>query len=123
MAERLRTAGSQGENPFSTQATAAVHEVPGGVTRSINLLSSESLSSGYRKQRKTIERDTVEEAATALGLVEETPIVENKPSPVNSAPVAVASETVPRSMVDTLIDAMKTKRTTTQGVIQHEQVL
>jgi hypothetical protein len=26
-------------------------------------------------------------------------------------------------MVDTLIDAMKTKRTTTQGVIQHEQVL
>lgn len=123
VAERLRTAGLQGENPFSTQAMVAVHEFSGGVPRLINLICGESLSSGYRKQRMTIEKDTVGEAATALGLVEETTIVESKPSPANSVPVPAASETVPRSMVDTLIDAMKTKRTTTQGVIQHEQVL
>lgn len=121
VAERLRTAGLQGANPFTASALPAVHESSGGVPRLINLICEECLSLGFRKQRKTIEPDIVEEAAAALGLVEEIPVVEDTPVPTKSIPVAATP--APRSMVDILIDAMKTKRTTPQGVSQNEQVL
>lgn len=114
--ERLRTAGLQGASPFTTSALVAVHEFTGGVPRLINLNCEESLSLGYRKQRTTIDIDIVEEAASALGLVEEDVAIDGQAyiaAPSAAAPIAASA---PHSMVDTLIEAMKTKRSTTQGV-------
>jgi general secretion pathway protein A len=68
VSERLYAAGLQGSSPFSPDALTVIHSFSGGVPRLINLVADGSLAFGFRKQRNTIQSDTVEEAAASLGL-------------------------------------------------------
>ncbi|SRR6266446_4409016 len=119
--ERLRIAGLERTNPFPEKTLEAIHGYSGGVPRLINLICEECLLMGFRQQREMIQPEIVGEAAISLGLVEQTPVVENKPLVVMPGPSTKLE--APMSMVDVLIEAMKNKCTTTRGVSQNEQVL
>jgi len=107
--ERLQFAGLKGPSPFAEPALESVLRHSSGVPRLINLICDACLSLGFKTQRKTIRFDMVEEVAGLLGLVEAEPLVEKKaiPVPVNNG------SSVPRSIVDMLIETMKHNRAVT----------
>ena len=85
------------------------------------MICEECLLIGFRARREMIQPEIVGEAVISLGLVDQIPIVENKPLPVMAGPSAKLE--APMSMVDVLIEAMKNKRASSRGVSQNEQVL
>jgi hypothetical protein len=115
--ERLKLAGHQGTSPFPDATVEGIHHHGAGVPRLTNLLCDACLSLGFRTKRKTIELDMVEEVAISLGLLEtvKVEVPERKAIP---APVPTGTG-MQRSIVDTLIEAMKQNR----GVRENEQVL
>lgn len=105
--ERLRFAGLTGTSPFSGPALEAVLLHSTGVPRLINLLCDACLTFGFKKQRRVVQPDIVEEAAGHLGLVEVAPMV----AEVNFAAMSPAKGNgMPNSIVDSLIDSMKRNR-------------
>jgi general secretion pathway protein A len=106
--ERLKLAGHQGMSPFPSGTVEAIHQYASGVPRLTNLICDACLSLGFRTKRRTIQLDMVEEVAISLGLLEPVKVValERKAIP---APVPSVSG-MQRSIVDTLIEAMKQNR-------------
>lgn len=105
--ERLRLAGLTGASPFCGSAMEGILQHSTGVPRLINLLADACLTIGFKRQRKTIQPDTVDEAAMNLGLIEvKPPVVERNllVMPVPEGP------RIPNSIVDSLIDSMKRNR-------------
>jgi general secretion pathway protein A len=119
IAERLHLAGLKGPSPFSSSALEAVVRHSSGVPRLINLLCDGCLALGFRTERLTIQADLVEETAVSMGLIEPAPELKmesvaslgakgsgNRDSVGNAA----SAGGVQKSIVDTLIDAMKQNR-------------
>src|SRR5215813_10675803 len=70
ISERLRIAGSNGEEIFSPQAIEAVHQHSRGIPRVINLLSEHALIRAFLEQRKPIAAETIEGVARDFSLDE-----------------------------------------------------
>jgi general secretion pathway protein A len=117
ISERLHAAGMEGHMPFHDQALEAIHDRTEGVPRSINLVCDGCMALGFRMQRTEIKQEIVEEVAVSLGLARATPLREKKnPSPAVE-PISAAK---PKTIVDTLIEAMKQKSRYAEGVGPHE---
>ena len=61
--QRLRMAGSTGEEIFSSQAIEAVHHHAGGIPRITNLLCEHALISAFVEHSKTVSKKIVEDVA------------------------------------------------------------
>ena len=68
--QRLRTAGSTGEEIFSSQAIEAVHHHAGGIPRITNLLCEHALISAFVEHSKTVSERIVEDVARDFDLQE-----------------------------------------------------
>lgn len=81
---------------FPADACSLIHEVTGGVPRVINVLCDAALVFGYAEERRTIDRDMIDEVITEL---EETGIV-RRPKPganVAASPALPATPASPKS--------------------------
>lgn len=83
IAERLRIAGSDGEEIFTPEAMDAVHLYSLGIPRVVNLLCEHSLINTYVEQERLVTPKTVEDIAREFQLDEIEPI----PPPRSSAPI------------------------------------
>ena len=68
--ERLRIAGSTGEDVFGPDAVEAVHRLAGGIPRVINLLCEHALITAFVVHSKTVSAKMVEEVARDFDLQE-----------------------------------------------------
>lgn len=119
VAERLYSAGLEGESPFPVEAIEAIHRHSGGVPRVINLVCEGCLALGFRTQQRLIRPEMVDEVSVSLGFAQPAPGVEGKS--VSAQPVPEVPR-APRSAVDMLIESMKQNRTVVRGANQNEQV-
>ncbi len=76
---------------FPSDAASLIHEVTGGVPRLINVLCDAALVFGYAEERRSIDRDMIDEVITEL---EETGLV-RRPKPAEAA--AMSSAAAPSS--------------------------
>src|SRR5215813_10848238 len=81
--ERLRIAGSDGEEIFSTEAIDTAHRLSRGIPRVINMLSEHALIRAFSEQRKPIPSDIVEAVSRDFSL-DEAEILE-QPEPKRTA--------------------------------------
>jgi general secretion pathway protein A len=56
---RMRTAGCDGEMPFTREAVALIHESSRGIPRTINVMCDNALLSGFALDRKPVDRKIV----------------------------------------------------------------
>jgi general secretion pathway protein A len=68
--ERLRVAGSDGDEIFSALAIEAIHRHARGIPRVTNLLSEQALVRAFNQQRRPVSAETVEEVARDFSLDE-----------------------------------------------------
>src|SRR5579864_1845945 len=68
--QRLRMAGSTGEEIFSSEAIEAVHHHAGGIPRITNLLCEHALISAFVEHSKTVSEKMVEDVARDFDLQE-----------------------------------------------------
>jgi general secretion pathway protein A len=66
--QRLRMAGSTGEEIFSSEAIEAVHDHAGGIPRITNLLCEHALISAFVEHSKTVSEKIVEDVARDFDL-------------------------------------------------------
>ncbi|HKI25061.1 MAG TPA: AAA family ATPase [Candidatus Sulfotelmatobacter sp.] len=66
--QRLRIAGSNGQEIFAPQAVTAIHHYAGGIPRVINLLCEHCLVSAFVDQQKVIEPQVVDAVARDFDL-------------------------------------------------------
>jgi general secretion pathway protein A len=119
VAERLYSAGLEGEAPFPLDAIEAIHRHSGGVPRLINLVCEGCLALGFRTQQPLIRPEMVEEVSISLGLSQPATGLESKGVSFPSAADVPRAE---RSAVDMLIESMKQSRAVARGAKQNEQV-
>jgi general secretion pathway protein A len=119
VAERLYSAGLEGEAPFPLDAIEAIHRHSGGVPRLINLVCEGCLALGFRTQQPLIRPEMVEEVSISLGLSQPATGLESKGVSFPSAADVPRTE---RSAVDMLIESMKQSRAVARGAKQNEQV-
>jgi general secretion pathway protein A len=80
--QRLRIAGSNGQQIFEPEAIADIHRYANGIPRVINLLCEHCLVSAFVDQEKTISPAVVEVVARDFDLVDPTPLqAEPAPAP------------------------------------------
>ena len=91
--QRLRIAGSNGQQIFEPEALAAIHRYSGGIPRVVNLLCEHCLVSAFVDQQKTVGAGVVDAVARDFDLE-------------GSQNVGPASQTVPDKF--DLMDALKT---------------
>lgn len=91
--QRLRIAGSNGQQIFEPEALAAIHRYSGGIPRIVNLLCEHCLVSAFVDQRKTVGAEVVDAVARDFDLE-------------SSHSVGTASQVVPDKF--DLMDALKT---------------
>jgi hypothetical protein len=91
--QRLRIAGSNGQQIFEPEALAAIHRYSGGIPRVVNLLCEHCLVSAFVDQHKTVTAVVVDAVARDFDL-------ESKYN------VGTASQVVPDKF--DLMDALKT---------------
>ena len=91
--QRLRIAGSNGQQIFEPEALAAIHRYSGGIPRIVNLLCEHCLVSAFVDQRKTVGPEVVDAVARDFDLE-------------SSHSVGTASQVVPDKF--DLMDALKT---------------
>jgi general secretion pathway protein A len=97
VAQRLRIAGSNGQQIFDPDALAAIHFYSGGIPRVVNLLCEHCLVSAFVDQQKVVTRNVVEGVARDFDL--------------GDSPIATAeTEMVPAGSAEKfdLVDALKT---------------
>src|SRR5262249_34539995 len=82
--ERLRIAGSNGEEIFSPQAIEAVHRHSRGIARVVNLLSEHALIRAFVEQRRPIPAETIEDVARDFSLDEVELVSQPTPEPRTS---------------------------------------
>jgi len=121
IAERLHLAGLRGPSPFPSDTLETVLEYSTGVPRLINLVCDACLTLGYRTGRTVIQPSMVEEVAISLNLADPALVVHKAGGSAysglgttqqNESVNSFASRGVQKSIVDSLIDAMKQNRTT-----------
>jgi general secretion pathway protein A len=101
VAERLQAAGLRGPSPLMPGALDVVHGYTQGVPRLINLLCDKCLMIGSSRNVKNIAREIVEDAATALDILD-TNVRDQAAEPVKMG--------MSRTTLDVLIEALKHDR-------------
>jgi general secretion pathway protein A len=91
MQQRLRIAGSNGNEIFEPEAMTAIHRYSKGIPRVVNLLCEHSLVSGFVDQQKTIGANIVEAIAKDFELIGE--------NGAGNGEAATATHLVPRPEV------------------------
>jgi general secretion pathway protein A len=104
--ERLRIAGSDGEEIFTREAIEAIHKYSRGIPRITNLLCEHSLISAFVDQRKPVPREMVEDVARDFDLQHIDPLAQAVPheAPVNGN----GNGNDDKPLVETLILALNT---------------
>lgn len=82
--ERLRLAGHTGKEVFDRGALREIFAVTGGVPRLVNALCDGALLLGFARDRKTLGRAEIREAARDLDLISE-----GAPAPTAAAPLPI----------------------------------
>ena len=106
VAERLHAAGLRGASPFSGQTVEEIHRFTEGVPRLINLLCDGCLMLGMTTNRKQIQLDMIEEAATTLGINGKS----NSPAAQDSHVAAPRQTQAVQSAVEALIETIHQAR-------------
>jgi general secretion pathway protein A len=107
LAERLHLAGLRDASPFTTETLEPLLHYSGGVPRVINLLSDGCLTLGFKRQIRIFRPELIEEVAVSLALIDPAPATEVSRIPETATRGA---DLVPKSMVDTLIEGMRSSR-------------
>jgi len=68
VAQRLRIAGSNGQQVFDADALAAIHRYSGGIPRVVNLICEHCLVSAFVDQQKVVQSSVVEAVARDFDL-------------------------------------------------------
>jgi general secretion pathway protein A len=68
VAWRIRTAGSDGEMPFTREAVSLIHEASRGIPRTINVMCDNALLSGFALGRNPVDRKIVDEVCQDFDL-------------------------------------------------------
>jgi len=109
VAQRLRIAGSNGQQVFDLEALVAIHRYAGGIPRLVNLICEHCLVSAFVDQQKVVASSVVDVVARDFDLSD---------SSVSSA-VAAAQQTQPGEKLD-LVAALKSLATLTDRLSQAE---
>src|SRR5579863_8023450 len=94
--ERLRIAGSTGEEIFSSAAIEVIHRHSAGIPRIINLLCEHALISAFVEHSKTVSENIVEEVARDFDLQEMD--TETSPKTAGSGHPILVDHGVPQSV-------------------------
>jgi general secretion pathway protein A len=105
IAERLRIAGSDGQEIFAPEAIEAIHERARGIPRVTNLLCEHALISAFVDQRKPVPAELVHEVARDFDLHEVDPMAQAVPRH-NSANGDKQPQQQP--LVESLLQALST---------------
>jgi general secretion pathway protein A len=112
VAQRLRIAGSNGQQIFEPDALLAIHRFSNGIPRVVNLVCEHCLVSAFVDQQKVISGTVVETVARDFDLSDNT----------SSAAMTVAPPATSNEKFD-LVDALKTLATLADRLRQSEQDL
>jgi general secretion pathway protein A len=106
--ERLRIAGSDGEEIFSPEAIEAVHHYARGIARVTNVISEHALISSFVDQRKPVPPEVVEEVARDFDLHEIDPLAQavSPAHAVANVPVNGAANGHQAPLVESLLQAL-----------------
>lgn len=110
--QRLRIAGSNGNEIFEPDAMAAIHRYAKGIPRLVNLLSEHCLVSGFVDQQKSIGPNIVESIARDFELIGE--------NGAGNGEAAAASHLVPRPE---LMEALRSLTALAERLRQGERSL
>src|SRR6266853_2182421 len=109
ISQRLRIAGSSGEQVFEPEAVAALYRYSIGVPRVINLLCEHCLVSAFVDQKKTVSAEIVDAVARDFDLSD------------GSAAAAMIAPVPPSSEKFDLVEALRTLATLADRLRQSEQ--
>lgn len=112
VAQRLRIAGSNGQQIFDPEALVAIHRFSNGIPRVVNLVCEHCLVSAFVDQQKLVTSTVVETVARDFDLSDNT----------SSAAMTVAPPATSTEKFD-LVDALKTLATLADKLRQSEQDL
>ena len=93
--QRLRIAGSNGEQIFSPESLAAVYRYSNGIPRVVNLICEQCLVSAFVDQQKVVRVSVVDAVARDFDLEEENGLPGTVPPPI----AAPASKVVPSAFL------------------------
>ena len=110
VSQRLRIAGSNGEQMFDSEALAAIYRYSNGIPRVVNLICEQCLVSAFVNQQKVVRESVVDAVAREFDLDDR----DSSPAKAPPPPAAPLSKittppapAAPRSKSD-LMEAMKT---------------
>jgi general secretion pathway protein A len=107
VAERLHSAGYRGATTlFPTQVLEEIVRLTEGVPRLINLLCDACLTNGYKSRRSVVDRVTVEESASELGLHEAQVELAAEGNGTGSVKQSVGEEVATDAAVGTALDRL-----------------
>jgi type II secretory pathway predicted ATPase ExeA len=104
--QRLRIAGSSGQQIFDPEAVTAIHRHANGIPRVINLLCEHCLVSAFVDQQKVIAASAVEVVARDFDLADNAATVMSPPPPANGSVPKVDLVEALRSLA-TLADRLR----------------
>jgi general secretion pathway protein A len=113
VAQRLRIAGSNGQQVFDPEALLAIHRYANGIPRVVNLICEHCLVSSFVDQQKLVMTSVVEAVARDFDLGDST-VVEGMAAPAPPAPVTEKFD---------LVEALRTLATLADRLRQSEQDL
>ena len=87
IAGRLRIAGGDPAKVFTREAVLAIHDVSGGVPRTINVISDNALIGGFAAQEKPVARALIDEVCRDFDLRQLTASVSKSAHDVDSEPM------------------------------------
>ena len=96
IATRVVTAGGVPGRMFSLEAVALIHELSGGIARTINVICDNALLTGMALGRQLIDRATVIEVAQDLQLAPGSRVALPKPQALPNVAEAAAENAVPQ---------------------------
>lgn len=98
LVSRIRAAGGVAGEAFSLEAVMRIHEVSGGVPRTINVLADNALLNGLAANQRPVTRRIVDDVCRDFLLKPSEPVA---PSAVHAAPAVPPSPIVPSTPVST----------------------
>jgi general secretion pathway protein A len=113
IAQRLRIAGSNGQQIFDPEALVAIHRYSSGIPRVVNLVCEHCLVSSFVDQQKVITSNVVDTVARDFDLSDST----------SSAAMTVAPPQTANGDKFDLVEALKTLATLADRLRQSEQDL
>src|SRR5271169_982456 len=109
IAERLRIAGSNGDEVFTPEAMVAIHRCARGIPRVTNLLCEHALVSSFADEKNPVPAEVVEEVARDFDLHIVDPLAQTQPpSTAMALPSATGSNGDQPPLIESLLQALNT---------------